>query len=255
MTSSASTGTCPTSISPPSRRSDPERTLEAHVVALDPQPFEGLGQRIGVVESPAVVVPAVGCPDLRVIARPDDHGLLGRGRPSRAGRPASRTRPCRSSSASTAPENTKRWKQAGVGIGDRHAATSPRGHPAGLGVDRQAAVHPARDNRAGLSCARNRAGTAIRPLSSTVCRYSPVNTVGSPLRVVRPGRLRRSPSRGSFPTSHHFAPLRHSSAQTGAVKAKSHTGSAGWCAEQDRRVDGSAGSSGPGRGRASAPAG
>src|SRR5688500_2837628 len=31
------------------------------------------------------------------------------------------------------------------------------------------------------SCARNFAGTAIRPLSSTVCRYSPVNTRGGSL--------------------------------------------------------------------------
>jgi hypothetical protein len=47
-------------------------------------------------------------------------------------------------------------------------------------------------------------GTAIRPLSSTVCRYSPVNTVGSTPGTCRGlvvGVL-------GFPTSHHFVPLR-----------------------------------------------
>ena len=76
MTSSASTGKCvPSSLLHP-ERTDPERTLKAHVVAaLDPQPFEGFGERLRVVDCPAVVVPPGGRPDLGVIAGPDDDGL------------------------------------------------------------------------------------------------------------------------------------------------------------------------------------
>ncbi len=57
----------------------------------------------------------------------------------------------------------------------------------------------------GSSCARNLTGTAIRPLSSTVCRYSPVNTVGStPWYICVASAVRGT----GFPTSHHFVPLR-----------------------------------------------
>ena len=70
--------------------------------------------------------------------------------------------------------------------------------------------------------ARNWAGTANRPLPSTECRYSPVNTCGLPLsgssaswaligrlgRVVS-GSVRERPRElEAFPTLRHFAPLR-----------------------------------------------
>ena len=53
----------------------------------------------------------------------------------------------------------------------------PRGRPSRLRVwiARQPSIQ--RDRTAPpSSCARKRAGMASRPLSSTVCRYSPVNT-------------------------------------------------------------------------------
>ena len=50
-------------------------------------------------------------------------------------------------------------------------------------------------------------GTAIRPLSSTVCRYSPVNTCRAYPCVGGAGGC-RGVAVGRFPTSHHFAPLR-----------------------------------------------
>ena len=42
---------------------------------LDPEPFEGLGQRLGVVELAVVRVPPARRPDFGVIARPDDDGV------------------------------------------------------------------------------------------------------------------------------------------------------------------------------------
>src|SRR4029079_16401330 len=76
MTSSASTGRCPSFISPPpttdGSRADPGSACGAR---LDPQPLEGLRERLRVLEGPAVVVPAGRGPDLGVVARPDDDGL------------------------------------------------------------------------------------------------------------------------------------------------------------------------------------
>src|SRR5262245_34033309 len=76
MTSSASTGMCPSFITPPpttdGSRADPGSACGAR---LDPQPLEGLGERLRVLEGPAVVVPAGRGPDLGVVARADDHGL------------------------------------------------------------------------------------------------------------------------------------------------------------------------------------
>src|SRR6187397_445386 len=76
--------------------------------------------------------------------------------------------------------------------------------PALVWIARQSSSQPETIDP-GSSCARNLTGTAMRPLSSTVCRYSPVNTFGStPDRSVGLG------GRGfwEFPTSHHFVPLR-----------------------------------------------
>src|SRR6187200_1351176 len=76
--------------------------------------------------------------------------------------------------------------------------------PALVWIARQSSSQPETIDP-GSSCARNLTGTAMRPLSSTVCRYSPVNTFGStPDRSVGLG------GRGfwGFPTSHHFVPLR-----------------------------------------------
>src|SRR5262245_60671515 len=75
MTSSTSTGRCPSSISPPSRTRIPSGSWKRMWWELDAQSFEGLGQLLWVVEGSPVGVPPVGCPDLGVVARPDDHGV------------------------------------------------------------------------------------------------------------------------------------------------------------------------------------
>src|SRR5215213_4208126 len=87
--------------------------------------------------------------------------------------------------------------------------------------------------RPASSWARNRDGTASRPLSSTECRYSPVNTcLGSPVRVwclVVAGATERSAHRSGvlqssvFPTLVHFAPLLGIIARSeGPSMAKTH---------------------------------
>src|SRR4051812_11999389 len=75
MTSFASTGRCPSSISPPSRTRIPSGPWKHMWWELDAEALERLGQLLWVVEGVPVVVPPVRGPDLRVVARPDDHGL------------------------------------------------------------------------------------------------------------------------------------------------------------------------------------
>src|SRR5690348_15981840 len=75
MTSFASTGRCPSSISPPSRTRIPSGPWKHMWWELDPESLEGLGQLLWVVEGLPVGVPPVRGPDLRVVARPDDHGI------------------------------------------------------------------------------------------------------------------------------------------------------------------------------------
>src|SRR6478752_3351776 len=77
MTSSTSTGRCPSFISPPSRTRIPSGPWKRMWWELDAEPLEGLGQLLWVVERMPVGVPPVRRPDLRVVARPDDHGLGG----------------------------------------------------------------------------------------------------------------------------------------------------------------------------------
>src|SRR5688572_24151261 len=78
MTSFASTGRCPSCISPPSRtnRIPSGSWKRMWWGASDPEPLEGTGKLLWVVERPPVAVPPVGCPDFGVIARADDHGLV-----------------------------------------------------------------------------------------------------------------------------------------------------------------------------------
>ncbi len=177
---------------------------------LDPEALEGLGERRRGHPAPCgTSSQRVRRPDLGVVARADDDRLTLEPGRRRAGTAGMRTRPCRSSSASTPPAKMNRWKSR-----DRWSVIGSardlvgQGVPAGAGVDREAAVDPARDDRAASSCARNFDGTAIRPLSSTECRYSPVNTCrGSPVGPrtgLPPGRLGGSPP---LPTFRHFVPL------------------------------------------------
>ena len=225
MTSSTSTGRCPSFISPPSRtngsRADPGSACGAE---LDPEPFEGLGQLLRVVERPAVDVPPVGCPDLGVIARPDDHGLAAEADRLRAGRPAAGPGPVCRSRPRSRREKTNRWKRRDFGSVIGRAATfaDRSSQPAFGWIARQSSSQ--RETIApGSSCARNFDGTAIRPLSSTVCRYSPVNTCRAYPCVVWAGVI------GVWIP--HFSPLRatslHSSEQTGHVKADFVLGTVG----------------------------
>src|ERR1700675_4099655 len=76
MTSSNSTGRCPSYISPPSRTNRiPSGSWKRMWWELDPKAFEGLCQLLRVVERLAVGIPPFRCPDLRVIARTDEDGL------------------------------------------------------------------------------------------------------------------------------------------------------------------------------------
>ena len=209
-------------------RSDPERILEAHVVALDPQPFEGFGQRLWVVERLAVVLPPVGCPDLRVVVRPDHHGVSreadGLAQVCRDEDPALAVE----LGVDGAGEDEPREAPGGlIGEWERGDLVESASQPAAVWIARQASSQ--RETTAPASSwARNFAGTAIRPLSSTVCRYSPVNTSrASPVVAVavvacgtdmRLGPLALAVRRGSaggsagsvrsplFTTSRHFGP-------------------------------------------------
>ena len=91
-------------------------------------------------------------------------------------------------------------------VGDRQRRDLRRSssQPALVWIARQSSSQPETIDP-GSSCARNLTGTAIRPLSSTVCRYSPVNTCRAyPCDIVGwvVGGF------WGFPTSHHFVPLR-----------------------------------------------
>src|SRR5512146_1122288 len=87
MTSSASTDRCPSSMSPPpsaiGARAGPGSACSA---ALDAQPRQVLGERVGILERPAVLLPPGGRPDLRVIAGADDDGLALQAGPFAQGR-------------------------------------------------------------------------------------------------------------------------------------------------------------------------
>src|SRR5215210_7821166 len=73
MTSSTSTGRCPSFISPPpstiGSRADPGSACGA---SSDPEALEGLGELVGVVQLGGIGRPRVRHPDLGVVARADD---------------------------------------------------------------------------------------------------------------------------------------------------------------------------------------
>ena len=160
------------------RSADPERTLEAHVVRRsDAEAAEVLGEDVGVLELLAVAVPALGRPDLGVVARADDDGLA-------LSRPAISAKALRDEDPTLPVEvglegagEDQRWKRRAAGsvMGRLRTLVASASQPARVWIAR----HPSsqRDTTAPpSSCARKRAGTASRPFSSTVCRYSPVNT-------------------------------------------------------------------------------
>ena len=104
----------------------------------------------------------------------------------------------------------KRWKVRGSGIADgqRRRLGGERVPSVRGKIARQASIQR-ETNAPSSSWVRNRAGTAIRPLSSTECRYSPVNTcLATPVLAIRAALWTdRGIGVGLVPTSHHFAPL------------------------------------------------
>ena len=135
--------------------------------------------------------------------------------PSRPAKPrrfcGTRTRPWRSSSVSKAPANSCRWSSRALGsVMGRLPTFVASSSQAGIGkIARQVSSHLA-TTQPPASCARKRAGTARRPLSSTACRYSPVNTA-SRLSLTSDGawvgRSTRGPLRRHLRLIPHFPPL------------------------------------------------
>ena len=164
--------------------------------------------------APCGTSPTVRRPDLGVIARADDDGVAAEAdRVAQVGRQEDPSLPVELHFGRAGEHEA--LEAARVRIGDRQRRDLRREVvPARLGCG-SPGRHPASARRPlpASSWTRNLAGTAIRPLSSTVCRYSPVNTRRFPLVVVRPGRSGRS----AVP---HFSPLwatsMHSGARNGA---------------------------------------
>src|SRR6266540_4240629 len=102
------------------RRTDPDRNPGSACGGLDPEAFEGLSQLSRVFQRAAVVVPARGRPDLRVIAGPDDDGLPRQARPlAKVGRdddPALAIE-----LGLERPGEDVALEEAGSGVGDRQA--------------------------------------------------------------------------------------------------------------------------------------
>ena len=166
------------------RRTDPVRILKAHVVALlDPEPGQVLGERVGRLHLAAVLVPPCGRPDLCVIAGPHDDGLVLQSRPlpERGGddHPAL---PVEIGLEGAGEQEAREVPCAGSEMGrpavfDARVSHSVRGKIARHeSIQRDTIAPPS-------SCGRNFDGTAIRPFSSTECRYSPVNTTWALPRV------------------------------------------------------------------------
>src|SRR5258708_8646841 len=94
MTSSASTGRCPSFITPPRSMDGSRADPESACGGLDPEAADALRERVRVFEPTPVVVPANRRPDLRVVARAADDGLpCQAGHPSQVGRDAHPTPP------------------------------------------------------------------------------------------------------------------------------------------------------------------
>src|SRR6476646_69068 len=168
------------------RTSDPERTPEAHVVG---PPASAAGPLAQMPRPSMASASAAGSSRLRRYDSQRSGAQISAGsrvptttaspaRPAMSRRkPGMRTRPCPSSVVSTAPAKMNR--------SNRRARSSAMGSVATLSASASqlARVWIARQfssqrdtTSTASSWARNRDGTASRPLSSTECRYSPVNT-------------------------------------------------------------------------------
>src|SRR5437773_4744256 len=161
MTSSTSTGRCPSCMTPPpssdGSRADPGSACgpsdgppAGGRFALDAEPSDGLGEGRRILEAPAIGLPTIGSPDLRVVAGADDNGV--------GPEPGHLPEIARDEDPALAVERRldragedEPREATGVLVGDRE-----RRHlvgervPASPGVDRQAGVEPARDDEARL---------------------------------------------------------------------------------------------------------
>src|SRR6185369_16316878 len=151
MTSSASTGWCPSFISPPrptdGSRADPGSACGAR---LDPQPLEGLRERLRVLEGPAVVVPAGRGPDLGVVARPDDDGLgVETGHVAQVGRDEDPALAVEGRLDGAGEDEPLEEPSALVGDGQRCDLVGQR-VPARPRMDRETGVEPAGDDGSAL---------------------------------------------------------------------------------------------------------
>ncbi len=171
--------------------SDPERILEAHVVgARSPSPSKAEASSCGSSSALPVVVPPVGCPDLRVVARADDDGLaVETDRVAQVGRQQDPALVVHLDLDGAREDES--LEEARLLVGDRQRGDLARqrrpSRPwCGSPGRRRASPRP---STPASSWARNFTGTAIRPLSSTVCRYSPVNTCRATPVVAWAGRL------------------------------------------------------------------
>ena len=220
---------------------DPERTLEAHVVRRQiPRPAMALGERVGVVEAPAVVGPAGRRPDLRVVAGPE-HERLG----LEAGELA---QALRDEDATLAVElGLERAREQLAlqqpGVRDRSSAGSRhsrRAHPRPVigKIARQLSSHRATTAPSGeLRAETRRDGDA--PLAVDRMTVLAGEHRSRSLLTSDGGGWTDQPGDGSppagpcplggwFPTFHHFAPLPGIIARSGGPSmGKSHSGRLG----------------------------
>ena len=139
-----------------------------------------LGEDVGVLELLAVAVPPLGRPDLGVVARADDDGLpFEAGELAKALRDEDPTLPVEVDVEGAGEEVPLEGRAAGSVMG-RAATLVARSSQPSRGRSRGSSSIQRATTAPPSSCARKRAGTASRPFSSTVCRYSPVNTRSLP---------------------------------------------------------------------------
>ena len=183
-----------------------------------PRPAIARGERVGSSRLRLYSVPAGRAPRSRRGRGSRGRAPRSRGRRTRAG-PAGRgpgpggRAPSRRRRRTAAAAAAARWDRSSAGSRPWRRAP-PR--PVIGKIARQLSSHRA-TTAPSASCARKRAGTASRPLPSTACRYSPVNTASRHSLTSDGAWVDRS-TRGwiaacgstrpaAFPTSHHFAPL------------------------------------------------
>ncbi len=176
--------------------------------ALDAQPGQVLRRATRETPSPGSVHPTE--PETRSPRDPSRPPRPPRcpARRHLAGRLGTTRRPWRSRTTSNAFAKSHRWnfRASASASGSALTLSASCSHSRRGKIARQPSIHGL-TNAPSSSWARNRAGTAIRPLSSTECRYSPVNTRRVPC-LPHPGLRPLTGGRETSPlgtTSCHFA--------------------------------------------------